>query len=130
MSTVLSHWMTLFISVIIMFTPILAYADSLNQEAVDTVIYEACKKASVEGAFTPEIQDEIKKTLEEKYGFDPDMVTIDLTQTTTMIQERGTYIKITVNVERGPIFVLDMLNQGPKQITKTREIMSEYIIPY
>lgn len=105
-----------------MFTPILAYADNLHREAVDTVLHEAAKDASIQGYFTPAIVQNMRNTLVYEYNFKADDIQISATSTP---QPRNTYIQATITVPRGPIFVLNIFNQGPKQIVRTVQVMSE-----
>ncbi|UAL49886.1 hypothetical protein K7887_22475 (plasmid) [Sutcliffiella horikoshii] len=123
MSEVLAKWMMIFIAITIIFTPLLAYTDSLHREAVDTVLHQSMKQASLKGQFTSNIVDEIKDTLEKDYNFDRSKIEIEATTTLT---SRGGYLECTITVPRGPIFVLDIFNQGPKKIERTAKIMSEY----
>jgi hypothetical protein len=124
MNTVLAKWMTLFISVTIMFTPLLAYLDALHREAVDTVLYEKLKEASIQGHFTTDMIDDMKETLQNDYNFDRSQITItaDLS-----IKPRGQFIRCTIEVPRGPIYILNIFNQGDTKIKRTAQIMSEYI---
>jgi len=124
MSKTLAEWMTLFIAINIMFAPILAYVDSLNREAVEVVLAEGAKKASIEGKFTPAIVQEMKDTLVSKYNFDPNKVTITGTQTLT---PRNQYIEGTIKAPRSFIFVLDIFNPSPTTFEKDIKILSEYI---
>lgn len=124
MSKTLAEWMTLFIAVNIMFAPILAYVDSLNREAVEVVLAEGAKKASIEGRFTPTIIQEMKNTLVDKYNFDPDKVTITGTQTLT---PRNQYLEGSIEAPRSFIFVLDIFNPSPSKFKKDIKILSEYI---
>jgi hypothetical protein len=124
MSTVLSKWMTLFLSLTIMFTPMLVYVDSLHREVVDTVLHQGLKEASIKGYFTTDIINDIKDTLVNDYNFQASTIEITATQT---VKQRGDYIEISLSVPRGPIFLLDIFNQGSDKITRNAKIMSEYI---
>lgn len=124
MSTVLSKWMTVFLSLTIMFTPLFVYLDSLHRAVVDTVLHQGLKEASIKGYFTPEIIANMKATLVNEYNFEES--TIEITAT-TVLKQRGDYIEITLSVPRGPIFILNLFNQGPDKITRSQKIMSEYI---
>lgn len=124
MSKVMGHWMTLFLVINFMFTPILAYKDSLEREAVEVVLNEGAKKAAIEGMFTTEIIDEMKLTLTNDYGFDPTTITITATQSLTY---RKQYLTASIEVPRGYIFVLNWFNQGSRVIRKDIKIMSEYV---
>jgi len=124
MSTVLSKWMTLYLAITIMFTPMFVYLDSLHKNVVDTVIHQGLKEASIEGYFTDEIITDMKDTLVTDYNFQESTIEITATQT---LKQRGDYIEISLSVPRGPIFILDIFNQGPEKITRTSKIMSEYI---
>lgn len=44
MSEVIGKWLTVSIAIIIMFTPILGYLDSLHREAVEVTLTEGAKK--------------------------------------------------------------------------------------
>jgi hypothetical protein len=124
MSTVLAKWMTLFLSVTIIFTPLFMYLDSLHREVVDTVLHQGLKEASISGYFTDEIIEDMKDTLVNDYNFQESTIEITATQT---LQQRGDYIDISLSVPRGPIFVINLFNQGPSKITRTAKIMSEFI---
>lgn len=124
MSTVLAKWMTLLISLNIMFAPILAYLDSLHREAVEVVLTEGAKKAAIEGQFTPEIIKEMKGTLVKQYNFDPNKIKIDAT---TALTPRNEYLEAKITVPRGIIFIIDIFNQGPKEIKKHTKVLSEYV---
>lgn len=124
MNTTLSHWMTAFFVIIAVFTPILAYADSLSRAAVETVLHQATKKASIEGHFSPEILQEVEDTLVDKYKFDRGKIEI---VGTSEIKSRKEYLEVTITFPRTPIFVLDLFNQGPSEFTRTYKIMSEFI---
>lgn len=125
MSSVLAKWMTMFIAVTIMFTPILAYVDSLHREAVDQVVYQAMKAASIQGHVSTEIQADIRNKLVTDYNFsDSSILSIEGTSATV---PRGGYVEVSVTVKRTPIFVINILNQGSPTYTRTFTIMSEYI---
>lgn len=125
MSTTLAKWMTLFIAVTIMFTPILAYLDGLHREAVDMVLYQGMKDASVEGQLTPIIMDEMRNQLITQYNFDPDSI-IDISGTTGVVP-RGAFIEGEITVKRTPLFVVNIFNQGSATYKRPFTIMSEYI---
>lgn len=124
MSTTIGKWLTVSIAICIMFTPILAYLDSLHREAVEVTLTEGAKKAAIEGYFTPEIIQEMRDTLTDKYNFNSS--TIEITATTTLTT-RGEYIEAEIRVPRGILFVLDLFNQGPSHIEKKTQVLSEYI---
>jgi hypothetical protein len=124
MSTVLAKWMTLLIAITIMFTPLLVYLDSLHREAIDLVLHEGMKDASIQGGFTTEIVADMKDALVKDYNFDPNVIDIEATHD---IKERGEYIEATIRVPRSPIFILGLFNEGPKEIVRTAKIMSEHI---
>ncbi|MFE8703927.1 hypothetical protein ACFYKX_25475 [Cytobacillus sp. FJAT-54145] len=126
MSTVLAKWMTLFLSLTIMFTPMFVYLDSLHREALDLVLHQGLKEASIQGYFTPTILNEMKDTLKNDYKFDETLITINTTDSTPQV--RGQYIEIEISVPRGPIFIFNIFNQGPSTITRKAQIMSEYIL--
>lgn len=116
--------MTTFLSLTIIFTPLLAYLDSLHREVIDTTIHQSLKEASIKGYFTVDILDDIENTLVNDYNFDPSTIEITATQS---LKQRGDYIEISLSVPRGPIFILNIFNQGPNKITRKGKIMSEYI---
>jgi len=116
--------MTLFIVINIMFAPILAYLDSLHREAVEVVLTEGAKKASIEGRFTPAIIDEMKDTLVDRYNFDESKIKVTATQSLT---PRNQYIEASIEAPRSFIFILDIFNQGPSTFKKETKILSEYI---
>jgi hypothetical protein len=124
MSQTLGKWLTMLIVINIMFTPILAYLDSLYREAVEVVLTEGAKKASIEGRFTPEIMDEMKQTLADDYNFDESKIVVT---GTTSITPRNQYLEASIEVPRGILFILDLFNQGPPKIKKETKIMSEYV---
>ena len=125
MSSTLAKWMSLFIMVTIMFTPLLAYLDSLHREAVDQVVYQAMKEASIKGYVSPEIKTAIRDQLVTDYNFaDSSILTVE---GTSAIVPRGGYVEVTVIVKRTPIFVINILNQGSSTYKRTFTIMSEYI---
>lgn len=124
MSTALAKWMTFIITANIMFAPILAYIDSLHREAVEVVLQEGAKKAAIEGRFTDAIINEMKQDLVSHYNFDEDKITITATKTLRYRQE---YLDARIEVPRGPIFLLNIFNQGPNTIEKETRVMSEYL---
>lgn len=124
MSKALGQWMTLFLVINFLFTPILAYKDSLEREAVEVVLNEGAKKAAIEGRFTTEIITDMEQTLVNDYNFDPAAITITATTTITY---RKDYLTASIEVPRGIIFVIDIFNQGPRVIKKDIKIMSEYV---
>jgi hypothetical protein len=124
MSTVLAKWMTLYLAITIIFTPILAYLDSLHKKVVENAVHQGLKEASIQGYFTDAIIADMKDTLVNDYNFQES--TIEITATRDL-KPRGEYIEISLSVPRGPIFVLDIFNQGPTKINSQEKIMSEYI---
>ncbi|RHW35959.1 hypothetical protein D1B31_17865 [Neobacillus notoginsengisoli] len=124
MSKALGEWMTLVIAINIMFAPILSYLDSLHREAVEVVLTEGAKKASIEGRFSPEIIQDMKDTLVSQYNFDESKIEVQATQALT---PRNEYIEASIEVPRSFIFILDIFNQGPKTFKKETKILSEYI---
>jgi hypothetical protein len=124
MSTTIGKWLTISIAICIMFSPILAYLDSLHREAVEVVLTEGAKKASIEGYFTPAIIQEMKDTLVNNYNFSEGDIVITATTTLT---PRNENIEASIKVPRGILFVLDLFNQGPSHIEKHTKILSEYI---
>lgn len=124
MSKTLGEWMTLFIAINIMFAPILAYVDSLHREAVEVVLTEGAKKASIEGMFTPQIVKEMKDTLVNRYNFDESKIVVNATQTQT---PRNQYITASIEAPRSFIFILDIFNPGPSTFKKETKVLSEYI---
>lgn len=116
--------MTIFLAINIMFAPILAYLDSLHREAVEVVLTEGAKKASIEGSFTPVIIQEMKDTLVEHYNFDSDKIVISATETLT---QRNEYLEASIEVPRTFIFIVNIFNQGPNTFKKETKILSEYI---
>lgn len=124
MSATIGKWLTISIAISIMFTPILAYLDSLHREAVEVTLTEGAKKAAVEGYFTPAIIQEMRDTLVNKYNFDASNIEITATTTPT---PRGQYIEAMIRVPRGILFVLDLFNQGPTHIEKHTKVLSESV---
>lgn len=124
MSKTLGEWMTLFIAINIMFAPILAYVDSLHREAVEVVLTEGAKKASIEGMYTPAIIKGMKDTLVDRYNFDESKLVVTGTQTRT---PRNQYITASIEAPRSFIFILDIFNQGPSTFKKETKVLSEYI---
>lgn len=125
MSTVLAKWMTLFLSVTIVFTPLFVYIDSLHREVVDLVLHQGLKEASIQGYFSSEITNKMKDTLENDYKFERDEIVITTSHTSP--QDRGEYIEIQIQVPRGALYIINLFNQGPDHITRKAQIMSEYI---
>lgn len=124
MSSVLGKWMTIVIAITVMFTPLLAYLDSLHRNAVDTVLLEASKKAAIEGRYTQAIKEDMRKQLVENYNFERDAIEIDADST---LKQRNEYIEASITVPRGPIFILDLFNQGPDRIQRSVRVLSEYV---
>lgn len=124
MSEALAKWMSFIITANIMFAPILGYIDSLHREAVEIVLHEGAKKAAIEGRFTDEIINDMKQELISHYNFDGDNITITATKS---LHYREEYIDASIEVPRGPIFILNIFNQGPSTIKKETRIMSEYL---
>lgn len=124
MSTVLSKWMTIFLALTIMFTPLFVYLDSLHRSVVDTVMQQGLKEASIKGHFTPEILADMRATLVNDYNFEDTTIEIYAQEALT---QRGDYIWVEIVVPRGPIFILNLFNQGPDTISRQGKIMSEYI---
>lgn len=126
MSTVLAKWMTIFLSLTIIFTPLFVYIDSLHREVVDMVLQKGMKEASVQGYLSPTISNKMKDTLVNDFKFDRNEIVITSPQTTP--QNRGGSIEVQIKVPRGPLFILNLFNQGPSHITRKATIMSEYIL--
>ncbi|WP_201715510.1 hypothetical protein [Rossellomorea arthrocnemi] len=124
MSKAVGMWMTLFLVINFMFTPILSYKDSLEREAVEVVLNEGAKKAAIEGRFTTSIINEMKQTLVDDYNFDASKITITATQSLT---PRNQYISASIEVPRGMIFIIDIFNQGPELFKKDIKVLSEHI---
>lgn len=125
MSTTLSKWMTLFISITIMFTPLLAYLDSLHREAVDVIVHRAMKEASINGSFSENIIESVRNELIESYNFSPNSI-IEITGTTNTVP-RGGLIEASITVKRTPLFVINLFDEGNPNYTRKFTIMSEYI---
>ena len=125
MNTTLAKWMTLFIAITIMFTPMLAYLDGLHKEAVDQVLFQAMKEASVEGQLSPTIIAKMNDQLVNKYNFDPDSI-IEIKGTLGFVP-RGGFIEGEITVERTPLFVINIFNQGDPNYRREFSIMSEYL---
>jgi hypothetical protein len=125
MNTVLTKWMTLFISITIMFTPILMYFDSYNKSAVDQVLQQGLKEASIEGAFTEDIENKMIGKLTSTYNFDINSIT-DVSGTPGTVP-RGGFITAEITVKRSPIFIINIFNNGSNTYTKNGTIMSESI---
>ncbi|WP_026801340.1 hypothetical protein [Pontibacillus halophilus] len=123
MAKTLAMWMTIMISLNIMFAPILYSVESLQRQALHTVLQEGAKKASIEGRFTNEIITEMKNNLVEDYNFDEDDIVIEATQTLTT---RENFIEANIEVPRGMVFIFNIFDQGPDKITDDVRIMSEY----
>ncbi|NRD80842.1 hypothetical protein HPT25_26295 [Bacillus sp. BRMEA1] len=125
MSKALAEWMTLIIVINIMFAPILTYIDSLQREAVEVVLTEGAKEASIQGQFTPQIIQGMKDALSNQYHFDASKINIQATTTLTL---RNQYLQASIEAPRGFIFILDIfhLNQ-PLTFKESTKIMSEYI---
>lgn len=126
MSKALSEWMTLYIAINIIFTPILAYLDSLHREAVEVVLTEGAKKAAIEGYFSESNVNDMKDTLVNKYNFSKDTIRITTPTGSTPVP-RNQYIEASIEVPRGFIFLLDIFNPGPSKFKKDTKILSEYI---
>ncbi len=124
MSQTLAKWMTLFLVVTIMFTPILYYLDTLNRKAVDAVLQQGLKEASIEGYMSNEVVNKMVDTLVNDYNFDEDVIDI---AGTTLYTQRKEYIEITITVPRTPVFILNIFNQGSKKLVRKSIIMSEYV---
>ncbi|KAA6446916.1 hypothetical protein [Bacillus swezeyi] len=124
MATALAKWMTILLSINIMFAPLLSNVDGLQREAVEVVLTEGAKKASVEGRFTNEIINEMKSNLAEKYSFNKEDISIS---STSGLKGRGEYIEASITVPRTRIFVIDMFVKEPAHFTKSTKIMSEYL---
>ncbi|MFB1100364.1 hypothetical protein [Terribacillus sp. JSM ZJ617] len=124
MAAVLQKWMTIVLVANFMFAPILGYVDSLHREAVEVVLHEGAKKASIEGRFTEEIIADMRSELVEDYNFDPDKIDINATKNLTY---RNEYIEGSIEVPRGPIFLFDIFISGPRTIKKDTQVLSEYI---
>lgn len=122
MSTTLAKWMTLFLSVTIMFTPLLAYLDGLHRSAADQVLLEGLKEASIVGSMTTDILEEMELTLIEKYNFSPN--NIDVKGTLGHVS-RGGEIEAEIKIKRTPLFVINIFNQGSPTYTARQSIMSE-----
>ncbi|MGE8081329.1 hypothetical protein [Peribacillus loiseleuriae] len=124
MSQTLAKWMTLFLVVTIMFTPILYYLDTLHRKAVDAVLQQGLKEASIVGYMSDEIVDKMVNTLVNDYNFDEDVIDI---AGTILYTQRKDYIEITITVPRTPVFILNIFNQGSKKLVRKSMIMSEYV---
>lgn len=128
MSTTLGKWMTLIISITIMFTPILAYVDSMHREAIEITLLEGAKKVALEGYLTETIKDSMMEELATRYNFDRDEIVLEqVTPGALTPHGRGTPITLRISVDRVPIFLFDIFNNGPTKTIKETTIMSEYI---
>jgi len=131
-NTTLAKWMSIILAATFMFTPLLAYADSLHQSAVREVVYEAAKAASIEGRFTDEIVEQMEETLSDHYNFDLDKVEIEVTQSLTYrpaLNDTLTdadYLKATVTFPAIPVFFILFPNDDREHKVHV-EILSEYI---
>lgn len=107
------------------FQGVLYYKDSLVKKAVDIALYEASKKASVEGRFTDEIIEETKEML-VRVKFKEDEIVMTGTQT---IMPRKSYIEGSISVPRGNIYLFPSIFGGnaDREIVRTTRIMSEYL---
>ncbi|QAS54824.1 hypothetical protein [Halobacillus litoralis] len=123
MALTLAKWMNLIIAVNIMFAPILAYVDSKHRAAVEVVLQEASKQASIEGRYSDALISDMKKQLVDNYNFDESKLNITATQTLTT---RGNYISASIEAPRGIIFVFNIFNQGARTFEKDTRVMSEY----
>lgn len=125
MNEVLVKWMTLFMALTIMFTPMLMYFDGYHKSAVDQVMHQAMKEASISGSFSTDIITKMETTLVDKYNFDPDSI-VEIKGTIGSVP-RGGFIDAEITVKRNPIFIINIFNQGSNTYTRPSTIMSESI---
>ncbi|MBU8908053.1 hypothetical protein [Desertibacillus haloalkaliphilus] len=131
MSTTLAKWLSAIIAITVMFTPILAYLDSLHRAAVEEVLHEYSKRAAVEGYFTDEMIDDMKDTLSTRYNFDENE--IEIVATNTRVYRPSPHdslenhmIEAEIKVPSTPIFIFDLFNSD-LEISKDIRVISEYI---
>ncbi len=122
MSATLAKWMTLFLSVTIMFTPLLAYLDGLHRKAADQVLLQGLKEASIVGNMTDDIIEKMETTLTEQYNFSPSNIDV---QGTLGHVPRGGVLEGEITIKRTPLFVINIFNQGSPTYTARMSIMSE-----
>lgn len=108
-----------------MFTPMLMYFDSYHKSAVDQVLHQGMKEASISGQFSTDIINKIEDTLVNKYNFDPASI-VEIKGTMGSIP-RGGFIDAEITVKRNPIFIINIFKQGSNTYTRPSTIMSEFI---
>ena len=123
MSHVLAKWMLLFLQVIVIFTPVLMHFDAYNKAAVDHVLHQATKEASISGSFSDEIIAKIEDTLINDYNFAPGSI-LEIKGTLGSVP-RGGFIDADITIKRSPIFIVSVLNQGSQNYRASRTVMSE-----
>ncbi len=125
MNTVLTKWMTLYIALTIMFTPMLLFSDSHHKAAVDLVLHQAMKEASIAGQFSSDIIASVESTLINDYNFDPNSI-VEIKGTLGSVP-RGGFIDAEITVKRNPIFIIKIFNQSSDTYTRPSRIMSESV---
>lgn len=131
LNTTLAKWMTAMIAAVIMFAPLLAYADSLNRSAVNSVLYEAAKEASIHGYFTPEILEDMEDVLANHYNFDLSKFQINVTETVVYRPNPETpltdddYIEAQITFPSIPVFLFLLPNNSGDHVEKVR-VLSEF----
>lgn len=126
----LSEVLTVYFLIIYLFQPPLHEIFNIRSNAVELVLNQGIAKASAldNGRFTPEIIQEMKDTLSNKF-FVP-ASSIQFVGTTT-ITTRGEYIEGTLTVKASPLWIFQNMfgnaDNSPKTITRYATMMSEYI---
>ncbi|MGG3471559.1 hypothetical protein ABES02_29345 [Neobacillus pocheonensis] len=126
----LAEMLTVYFLIIYLFQPPLHELFNIRSNAVEIVLNQGIAKASSlqNGRFTPEIIEEMKVTLNQKF-FVPKSSIVFVG--TTTITPRGDYIEGTLTVKATPLWIFQNMfgnaDNSPKTITRYATMMSEYI---
>lgn len=128
MKAALVEMLTVYILLLLLFQPVLHDIYSTRANAVEMVLDSAIQKAasSDHGRFTPEIVEEMHRTLEHTFLLDSGDIRFSGTTTLT---PRGEYIEGTLSVKSTPRWLFRELfgspDREPPEIVRYARQMSE-----
>jgi len=114
-------------TLIFLFQPPLHELYNTRSNAVEVVLNQGIAKASSidNGYFTPEIIQEMKDNLKQRFFIRDEDIEFRGTTTLTL---RGEYIEGTLIVKKTPLWILEgVLGTSPEAITRHATMMSEYV---
>ncbi|WP_054029074.1 hypothetical protein [Bacillus sp. FJAT-28004] len=120
--------LTVYFLILYLFQPVLGEVFNVRSNAVEIVLNQGIAKASSldNGYFTPEIVQEMKDQLRDKFFIPNSAVTF---VGTTVPMPRGEYIEGTLTIKASPLWLFQNLlgsSNAPKFISRHQTMMSEY----